>query len=79
MTDYPDIDDDPSEGGQMIQILKEWDQPHSAKAAILVKMAQTEWKLAHKDDEPEVRDETDFGEFVEKSVDMVDEAVEHND
>jgi hypothetical protein len=76
---YPDPPIDANEGGQLLRVLRNWDEKHSAKAAILARMAKTEWQFAHGESEPEVGGENDFLEFVEKSIEMVDEAVENAD
>lgn len=77
MTDptYPDPPTDASEGGQIIRVLRDWDEPHAAKAAILARMAKTEWQFAHAEDEPAIDGEDDFVEFVGASIAMVDDAV----
>lgn len=77
MTDdkYPDPPIDANEGGQIIRILRDWDDKHTVKAAILARMAKTEWEFARSEEEREVEYEPEFLPFVKKSSAMVDEAV----
>lgn len=76
---YPDPPIDANEGGQLVRILRNWDEPHLAKAAILAKMARTEFLFAIDAQEHDAEGLTpdDFEMFVENTDAMIDEAMEN--
>lgn len=77
--DYPDVPADAAgHGGRIVRILSEWDETHTAKAAILAKVAETEFRLAHKNDEDAIEGHVHFDAFVERSIETVDDALEDN-
>lgn len=74
---YPDPPIDAAPGDRLLRVLREWDEPHCAKAAVLAKMARTEYLFALDDGEPAVEGYTpdDFADFIEETDAMIDDAL----
>lgn len=74
---YPPVaEDDDGFGATVVRALRDLDEPHSAKAALLAKTAHTEWMHAVAEDEPEVSEDEAFADWMADAIDEVDRAVE---